>query len=111
MSKRGPRPPGNSAPPFEQLLAQAKMTNALLASQLLLHMTQQDVVGLLRATGASLQQIAEVLGTSYASVAVASGRLRKQSAQQKQGIEHGDTQEQGAPEADLRETGTGREQP
>jgi len=89
-----------TAPPFEQLLTQAKMTNALLAAQLLLHMTQQDVVTLLKSTGASLQQIAEVLGTSYASVAVASGRAKKQAERKKERLD-GETQEGQPAEADL----------
>ena len=100
------RPRGDSAPPFEQLLVQAKMTNALLAAQLSLHMTQQDIVGLLRGVGASPQQVAEVLGTSYASVSVSLNRLRKQ---QRQGIDDGGTQEQSTSEDDLREEGNGPE--
>lgn len=108
MTRGKGRPRGDEAPPFEQLLVQAKMTNALMAAQLSLHMTQQDIIGLLRGVGANPQQVAEVLGTSYASVAVALSRLRKKSDKQRQGTEHGESQE-GTPEDDLREAGEGSE--
>jgi DNA-directed RNA polymerase specialized sigma24 family protein len=110
MKKKTGRPRVSDSPPFEQLLTQAKMTNAFLAAQLSLHMTQQSIVGLLRGVGASPQQIAEVLGTSYASVSVSLSRIRKQSDTQRQGIEHGEPQEQGTSEDDLREAGEGLQQ-
>ena len=64
----GPVTPNHS--PFAQLIVQGKITNTLLAAQLLQHMSQQNIIGLLKEVGASNQTIADILGTSYATVAV-----------------------------------------
>jgi hypothetical protein len=92
-------------PPLERLVVQVKITNSLLAAQLLQHMTQQEVIGLLKGVGASLQDIADILGTSYASVAVASQRLRKKATKGANDDEEKDRAESGAADTDLRETG------
>ena len=88
-----------SDPPFEQLLTQTRMTNCLLAAQLRQHMSQQDIVGLLRGVGASGGEIAQILGASYATVAVSISRIRK-SREQKE-LLNGEAQEDRPPEADL----------
>lgn len=101
-------------PPFEQLLTQVKVTNTLLAAQLLQHVSQQDIIGLLKGVGASNQTIADILGTSYATVAVSVGRIRqrRERKHQPEGVTDG-AQENAAQanvtEADLRETGEGPE--
>jgi DNA-binding CsgD family transcriptional regulator len=65
----------------EQLLAeigtQARVTNRLLAAQLKSSMQQNELVELLSTTGASLKDIALVLGTTTATVKSTRGRLRK----------------------------------
>lgn len=107
MGKRGRQAVADHEPPLERLVTQVKMTNVLLAAQLLQHMTQSSIVGLLKSAGASIQDIADVLGTSYGTVAVQLGRIRKQSTVK--GEAHGDAQNENAPETGLRETGDGPE--
>jgi DNA-binding CsgD family transcriptional regulator len=101
--KRGPQAP---APPFEKLLVQVKLTNTLLAAQLLQHLTQSQIIGLLKGAGASLQDIADILGTSYGTVVVQSQRLRKKAAlkghvdgEEEQHGEEAETANQGVREA------------
>jgi hypothetical protein len=60
------------------LLQQAKITNKLLAAQLKDKWQQKDLVKLLMTTGASDQEIADVLGTTAATVSVTKVRLKKQ---------------------------------
>lgn len=61
---------------MDDLLTQATITNRLLAAQLRQQMNQQELVGLLMSTGATDREIADVLDTTPATVAVAKGRLR-----------------------------------
>lgn len=61
---------------FDDLLTQAKVTNRLLAAQLRDRMTQKELVELLMTTGASDREIADVLDTTPATVAVTKQRLR-----------------------------------
>ncbi len=62
---------------IDDLLKQAKTTNRLLAAQLKAQMSQMDVISLLSDSGLSARDIAEILGTSAATVAVTQQRLRK----------------------------------
>jgi DNA-binding CsgD family transcriptional regulator len=101
-------PKTQSDPPLERLIRQTTMTNVLLAAGLRQHMSQTDIVALLKGTGASLQEIAEVLGTSYATIAVTSQRLRKRAKGatdvEEEAVARGDV-----AAADLREAGDGPE--
>jgi DNA-binding CsgD family transcriptional regulator len=65
---------------LDDLLKQAKTTNRLLAAQLRAQMSQQELVGLLMTAGLSNQELAEVLDTTPATVAVALQRLKKKAA-------------------------------
>ena len=66
---------------LEDVLLQLKITNRLLAQQLRRMageaMTQQEIVKLLASTGASTQQVAEILDTSSNTVRKAQMRLAK----------------------------------
>ena len=66
---------------LEDVLLQLKITNRLLAQQLRRRageaMTQQEIVKLLASTGASTQQVAEILDTSSNTVRKAQMRLAK----------------------------------
>jgi hypothetical protein len=53
---------------FSDVHTQIKITNKLLAAQLKERLQQQDLVQLLTGTGASDQDIADVLGTTAATV-------------------------------------------
>lgn len=64
---------------FPELLIQARITNRLLAAQLRGTMSQQDLVRLLLGTGASNQEIADVLNTTAATIATTVQRLRKRA--------------------------------
>jgi DNA-binding NarL/FixJ family response regulator len=64
---------------FPELLTQARITNRLLAAQLRGTMSQQDLVRLLATTGASNQDIADVLNTTAATVATTVQRIRKKA--------------------------------
>jgi len=64
---------------FPELLTQARITNRLLAAQLRETMSQQDLVRLLIGTGASNQDIADVLNTTPATVATTVQRLRRKA--------------------------------
>jgi DNA-binding CsgD family transcriptional regulator len=61
---------------MEDLLKQAKTTNRLLAAQLKSQMSQMELVKLLATTGLTAREIADVLNTSPATVAVTLQRLR-----------------------------------
>jgi DNA-directed RNA polymerase specialized sigma24 family protein len=61
------------------LHTQLKIANRLLAAGLRDRMKQNELVGLLESTGASHHEIADVLDTSAATVAVTLQRLRKKS--------------------------------
>ena len=64
---------------FGELLTQLKITNRLLAAPLKTTMGQKDLVKLLASTGASNQEIADVLDTTAATVASTRQRLKKES--------------------------------
>jgi hypothetical protein len=61
------------------LVMQARITNRLLAAQLRATMSQQDMVRLLSSTGASHQEMADVLDTTAATVATTLQRLKKKA--------------------------------
>lgn len=69
----------DTAAGFPELLVQARITNRLLAAQLRGAMSQQDLVRLLMGTGATNQDIADVLNTTSATVATTVQRLRKKA--------------------------------
>lgn len=56
-----------------------KITNRLLAAQLRNTMKQHELIALLSTTGASAQEIADVVNTSVATVQVTLHRQRKKS--------------------------------
>jgi len=64
---------------FPELLTQARIANRLIAAQLRGSMSQQDLVRLLSTTGASNQDIADVLNTTAATVATTVQRLKKKA--------------------------------
>jgi DNA-binding CsgD family transcriptional regulator len=71
--------PRDASVGFAELLIQARITNRLLAAQLRETMSQQDLVRLLMGTGASNQDIADVLNTTPATVATTVQRLRRKA--------------------------------
>jgi DNA-binding CsgD family transcriptional regulator len=71
--------PRDASAGFPELVTQARITNRLLAAQLRETMSQQDLVRLLLGTGASNQDIADVLNTTAATVATTIQRLRKKA--------------------------------
>jgi DNA-directed RNA polymerase specialized sigma24 family protein len=62
---------------FADLLTQQKITNRLLAAQLRGTMKQNELIALLSTTGASAQEIADVVNTTAATVQVTIHRLKK----------------------------------
>ena len=64
---------------MDDLLRQAKTTNRLLAAQLKSQMSQMELVNLLATTGLTAREIAAVLGTTAATVAVTLQRLRQKA--------------------------------
>jgi DNA-binding CsgD family transcriptional regulator len=64
---------------MEDLLKQAKTTNRLLAAQLKSQMSQMELVKLLATTGLTAKEIADVLDTTAATVAVTLQRLRQKA--------------------------------
>lgn len=70
-----------SAATIDDLLKQAKTTNRLLAAQLKGEMSQQDLVRLLMTIGLTNQELADVLDTTAATVAVTLQRLRRKTAE------------------------------
>ena len=64
---------------LDDLLKQAKTTNRLLAAQLKTQMKQQDLVKLLMSTDLTNQELADVLDTTAATVAMTLVRLRKKA--------------------------------
>jgi DNA-binding CsgD family transcriptional regulator len=66
---------------FSDVHTQIKITNKLLAAQLKERLQQQDLVQLLTGTGASDQDIADVLGTTAATVSATKVRLKKKAQQ------------------------------
>jgi DNA-directed RNA polymerase specialized sigma24 family protein len=71
---------------FPELLMQAKISNRLLAAQLRAAMGQQDMVRLLSSTGATHQEIADVLDTTAATVATTLQRLKKKAIKRSAGL-------------------------
>lgn len=71
--------PSDANAGFPELLTQTRITNRLLAAQLREKMSQQDLVRLLMGTGATNQDIADVLNTTTATVATTVQRLRKKA--------------------------------
>ena len=70
--------PGSAT--MDDLLKQAKTTNRLLAAQLKAQMSQMDLVKLLSTTELTAKEIADVLDTTPATVAVTLQRLRNKAA-------------------------------
>ena len=68
-----------SSATMDDLLKQAKTTNRLIAAQLKTQMSQMQLVKLLATTGLSAREIADVLDTTAATVAVTLQRLRQKS--------------------------------
>lgn len=64
---------------FGDILTQLRITNRLLAARIKGTMSQQEIIGLLSSTGASNQEIADVLNTTSATVATTLQRLKKKS--------------------------------
>jgi DNA-binding CsgD family transcriptional regulator len=67
------------------LLVQSKITNRLMAAQLREKISQQELVRLLVGTGASHQEIAEVLNTTPGTVATTIQRLKKRGKPNQEG--------------------------
>lgn len=67
----------NTSIGFADLLTQMKITNRLLQAQLKATMSQQELVALLASPGATHQEIADVLGTTAATISVTLQRLKK----------------------------------
>ena len=65
---------------FGEMLVQLKITNRLLVAQLRSQMRQNDLVGVLATTGASVKEIAEVLDTTPGTVTTTLARLKKRTA-------------------------------
>jgi DNA-binding CsgD family transcriptional regulator len=68
---------------MDDLLRQAKTTNRLLAAQLKFQMSQMELVKLLATTGLTAREIADVLDTTPATVAVTLQRLRNKPSSRK----------------------------
>jgi DNA-binding CsgD family transcriptional regulator len=64
---------------MDDLLKQAKTTNRLLAAQLKSQLSQMELVKLLATTGLTAREIADVLDTTAATVAVTLQRLRQKA--------------------------------
>jgi Sigma-70, region 4. len=62
---------------FQELHTQLRITNRLLAAQMRTSMNQQELVRLLVSTGATTSEIADILGTTSATVKTAVQRLKK----------------------------------
>jgi DNA-binding CsgD family transcriptional regulator len=68
--------PRNPSATIDDLLKQAKTTNRLLAAQLKSQMNQTELVKLLATTGLTAREVAEILNTTPATVAVTLQRLK-----------------------------------
>lgn len=73
----------NTAVGFPELLMQMKITNRLLEAQLKGTMNQQELVALLASTGATQREIADVLGTTPATINTVVQRLKKKTKARK----------------------------
>jgi DNA-binding CsgD family transcriptional regulator len=70
-------PKRDSSVGFPELLIQLKIIARLQAAMLRSQLSQQSLIGLLATTGASNQEIADVLDTTSATVATTLQRLKK----------------------------------
>ncbi len=70
---------------LSDLLTQMKITNRLLAAQLKSTMRQNDLIALLASSGASNQEIGDVLDTTAATVSTTLGRLKMKKKKKKGG--------------------------
>jgi len=70
---------------IDDLLKQAKTTNRLLAAQLKSQMSQMELVKLLATSGLTAREIADVLDTTAATVAVTLQRLRNKAIRKSKG--------------------------
>ena len=68
---------------FEDIVTQLRITNRLLAVRLKGTMTQTELVTLLASTGATAQEIADVLDTTAATVRTTVHRVKKKGKKQK----------------------------
>ena len=66
----------NDSVGFPELLTQLKITNRLLAAQLRSTMRQNEVVALLASTGATYQEIADVLDTTSETFRITVRRMK-----------------------------------
>lgn len=90
----------------EEITRQLRVTNVLLAALLLQDMRQIDAIDVLRRTDLTNEEIAALLGTSSAVVAVTAGRIRKRQTKGDARVEdQSHTASEAAPETDLREAG------
>ncbi len=70
----------NTSATLDDLLKQARTTNRLLAAQLKDRMSQQELVKLLNTVGLTNQELADVLDTTSATIAVTLQRLKRKAA-------------------------------
>ena len=73
----------NTSVGFAELLTQMKITNRLLQAQLKGTMSQQELVALLASTGATQQEIADILDTTPATINTTLQRLKKKKKAKK----------------------------
>lgn len=74
---------------FPEIWTQLRITNRLLAARLKANMKQVELIALLASTGASHQEIADVLDTTPGTVAVTLQRLKKRRESSKTAAEAG----------------------
>jgi len=67
---------------FEDIVTQLRITNRLLAAQLRNTMSQMELVALLASSGASNQEIADVLDTTAATIATTLHRIKMKKKKQ-----------------------------
>lgn len=77
--------PKSTSATMDDLLNQAKTTNRLLAAQLKSQMNQTELVNLLSTTDLTAREIAEILNTTTATVAVTLQRLRARAGKKSHG--------------------------
>lgn len=72
---------------FADLHLQMRITNMLLAEQLRTRKTQAQLIELIATSGATVREIADIMGTTPATVQVALSRSRKRSGKPRSGGE------------------------
>jgi DNA-directed RNA polymerase specialized sigma24 family protein len=77
--------PKSTSATMEDLLKQAKTTNRLIAAQLKSQMNQTELVKLLSSTDLTVREIAEIVNTTAATVAVTLQRLRGRAGKKSSG--------------------------